>query len=768
MAQQPPEEPRFRALIDRAASEGRVPVLIQVHVALEDRPGTPLREQQYASIATAQRPVVSALKALGGTAATAYETIPFIAAPLTADGLRRIRGLRSVARVYEDGMRGLAVTETRNLVGAVAANNNGITGAKQHWNGIGSHHIAVIDSGVDQAHPFLPRVSGGACFSQTTTRYWSTCPGGVNSESGSAGRACGYSGCDHGTHVAGIAAGVAGMAPGAGILPVNVASYDSQTGRLVFFDSDILRAIEYVLRRHESLRASLDEEIAAVNLSLGGGGFTASCDGDLPYFKNAFDILRSAGIVTVIASGNDGYTNAVSAPACISSAVSVGSTTKADGISAFTNSSAFLLLVAPGSSVYSSVPGGGYAFKSGTSMAAPHVAGAWALFKQVASRATVGDVLAMLRQTGRPVYDSGNGLTFPRIQIDGALTMLAPQGDLLTILFNFDGDAYKDVFLYDGRTGHWSIKRGSSTGVFNLGPSGQWAGTWKISVADFNGDGLDDLFLYAPSTGQYTKLINVGGQVFSGFSQGWQSGFDVHIVDFNGDGKADVFVYNPVTGVWFTCISTGDGTAGFSYVSGQWAASWRVLAGDFNGDGKTDLFLYSQVSGLYYKVIGVGDGRLTYTDVGVWALTWTPYIGDLNGDGRSDVFLYDAANGLWYRCISTGDGTGPFAYTVGQWAPGYALQVADFNADGTSDLFLYNRTSGLWYKALSSASGFTYPQVGTWSAWNTTVSDMQRDGRSDLFLYNPASRVWYWAVTPQSDSGSFTYVSGSFASFERY
>src|SRR2546425_12543627 len=95
--------------------------------------------------------------------------------------------------------------------------------------------------------------------------------------------------------------------------------------------------------------------------------------------KTIIDNLRSAGIATVIAAGNAGATNAISVPGCISSAISVGATTKTDDVASYSNVSSFMSLFAPGSSIYSSLTGGGFGYLSGTSMATPHVTGAWAV-----------------------------------------------------------------------------------------------------------------------------------------------------------------------------------------------------------------------------------------------------------------------------------------------------------------------------------------------------------------------------------------------------
>ena len=259
----------------------------------------------------------------------------------------------------------------------------------------------------------------------------SFCPGGVKeSILPGSGAPCPpeFSDCFHGTAVAGIAAGrgreVSGVARDARIIAVKVFSQcgedciDSTT-------SDWLAGLERVLE----LTAGF--EIAAVNMSFGGFvGDPENCDADYPAVKAAIDNLRAAGIAPIGTSGNGGNDTRIDFPGCFSGVISVGSVdggATPEAVSRFSNSSPQLDLLAPGRGILTSIPGEGFDSFNGTSMAAPHVAGAWAVLKSKAPTATVPELLSVFSQTGVPVTDSRNDLIRPRIQVDAALDALLPQ-----------------------------------------------------------------------------------------------------------------------------------------------------------------------------------------------------------------------------------------------------------------------------------------------------------------------------------------------------
>lgn len=419
----------FRRLGNRVAEEGILPVIVRLRAQF-----SPEAELSGPVEVRAQRLVIGEvrgrlLEELAGydpSSVKSFEYLPFIAIRVNSNGLESLRTSSSVLDIEEDLLHRPTLVQSIPMIGANAAWASGYTGNGQT--------VAVLDTGVDKNHPFLAgKVVSEACYStNSSSAAGSLCPGGVAEATGTGtGLPCAISGdCDHGTHVAGIAAGraenVAGVARDANLIAIQVFSrFDSSTSCggsapcAMAFTSDIIRGLQRVYE------LSATYQIAAANLSLGGGRYTSNCDSTSISTKAAIDLLRGAGIATVVASGNEAYTNALGSPACISSAISVGSVADTSGsVSTFSNSSSLLNLLAPGGGITSSVPGSTYETWSGTSMATPHVVGAWAILKQKMPAATVTQVLNALTTTGIGVTDSRNNITKPLIKVDAALAVV--------------------------------------------------------------------------------------------------------------------------------------------------------------------------------------------------------------------------------------------------------------------------------------------------------------------------------------------------------
>jgi hypothetical protein len=151
-------------------------------------------------------------------------------------------------------------------------------------------------------------------------------------------------------------------------------------------------------------------------MSLGGSvTFTGTCDNYIPPMTQAIKNLKDKNIATVVSSGNN-YAFGMSAPACISHSVSVAATVKnATTITDFSNISTHTDLAAPGSKIVSSKLLGSYSSASGTSMSAPFVTGAFALYRSAKGIKSVDEVVADFQLNGVTVKDSYTNIQIKKI-----------------------------------------------------------------------------------------------------------------------------------------------------------------------------------------------------------------------------------------------------------------------------------------------------------------------------------------------------------------
>ena len=443
----------FAALIAQARSEGRVRVIIGLGheggsgaSSASSFKDAEARAAMVSRVDGAQQELLVRMSGYSVSSVRRFKYIPYLAMEVDAAALDALASDPEVVSIEEDKLLKPMLEESVPLIGAPRAWSQGFGGSGQA--------IAILDTGVDKDHRFLAgKVVSEACYSGGG-RGESLCPGGLaESTSPGSGLPCSdpdLPDCFHGTHVAGIAAGrgpdFSGVARDASLISIQVFSKfepddcsdeddaeEADKPCMRTSSTDQISGLERILELSDRF------DIAAVNMSIGSyETFAGECDHLSPSKKNIIDQLGTVGIATIAASGNEESTTGIGSPACISSVVSVGSTddgssgrdgseTTRDGVSDFSNSSPELDLLAPGRWITSSYPENYFATTYGTSLAVPHVAGAWAVLKSKAPNASVDQVLSALKNAGVSIADSRNNLTKPRIQVDAALSALEAQ-----------------------------------------------------------------------------------------------------------------------------------------------------------------------------------------------------------------------------------------------------------------------------------------------------------------------------------------------------
>ena len=333
-----------------------------------------------------------------------YANLPIMYIEVNEQALAGLSGSADISSVDRDLVLRPHLTQSLPLIRAPQSQSAGNTGA--------GTSVAVLDTGVDYSHDAFGNCSSpGNPASCKVAHVQDFAPDdGSRDDNG------------HGTNVSGI---VVGVAPDTKILGLDVFRTDSSA-----YYSDILDALDWVIATKDTYNT------VAVNMSFGGGQHSLPCPGDT--IAVAIGTLKSVGITTIVSSGNDGYTNALAAPACAPDAISTGAvydsdlghvywsdctdpTADADIVTCFSNSASFLTMLAPGAIISSAGISMG-----GTSQASPHISGAVAVLKANNSGLTVDQVISRLTNTGVPVFDTRNSLTKPRIDLYAALMLTNP------------------------------------------------------------------------------------------------------------------------------------------------------------------------------------------------------------------------------------------------------------------------------------------------------------------------------------------------------
>lgn len=251
----------------------------------------------------------------------------------------------------------------------------------------------------------------------------------------------------HGTHVAGIASavdnsiGIVGVAPSSTLIPVRVLGVDKTTGRTVGSADDLIAAINW---------AAIQPEIDVINLSLGGLGNNET-------LETAINNAHNNGKLVVAAAGNQG-TDQPTFPAAFQNVIGVGAVDAGAVRAGYSNIGESVSLVAPGGDANRDANQDGnadliistwgddadglranYAGLQGTSMAAPHVAGVYALMKEAAdssgSAMLTPQGFRALLEDGRLTDDLGDPLQYGKGLINALKAVdAAVEGEFPTVI----------------------------------------------------------------------------------------------------------------------------------------------------------------------------------------------------------------------------------------------------------------------------------------------------------------------------------------------
>ncbi|ARN73224.1 S8 family serine peptidase [Oceanicoccus sagamiensis] len=635
--------PQYEQLKLRTSQEGMVRVIARVKPhQLFTHPDLQMLQGRARLMSAMQQWNIAAQKELADLPLVVYE--------LNQQQLDTLLDSGWIEAVVEDRANRRHLNASRNYIGASSAQTLG-------YDGDGAA-VAILDVGfqVDHSH-FSGRVVEEACFSSSSgSRYTSLCPGGQDGSGAGTAEVCGDGDCYHGTHVASIAAGshgtYRGVAPKADIIMVQVftrANYSSNCSPLaapclLAFDSDVLAGMAYV----EGLASSYN--IAAVNLSLGSGEYSSECTSSAERnLANQVADLKALGIATIASSGNSEFTNAIARPACIPDVISVGSVRDTgNSVSTFSNSAAFLDFMAPGETIVAAVPtwifSNGLGGLSGTSMAAPHVSGAYTVLKAIDSSLTVDQITALLKQQATTFTDPRNGLSFPSLRLN-----TDNDGDGLSFLTELDNgtdpeDAAPTVAISAPSTGLDQLQtlavnlQGTATDAEegNLSSSLQWFSSIDGSL----GQG-SDISVYL-SAGSHTITATVsdsqgGSPVLvpsvmvhispdaddDGMDDNWEAqyGLTDPAADADGDGYSNLQEYqagfNPTDAAPLASIDAPTTGADFLQATDIGFVGSATDAEDNNAELTASLIWSSNIDGAF----GVGSPLTAALSVGSHTIT---------------------------------------------------------------------------------------------------------------------------------------------------
>lgn len=573
----------------------------------------------------------------------------------------------------------------------------------------------------------------------------------------------------HGTKVAGIigavgnnGVGVSGINWKVNLVPLQVTKYENK--KYILDNESIIDAIEF----------ARNENIMIINCSFGA---------DAPYndAAKAYDnynglIVCSAGNKLIDTDENPHYPSGYE----YDNIISVAASNKNDSLATFkirnekgeivdggSNYGALTVdLAAPGLSVPTTLADGSCGRFTGTSCAAPHVAGVAALILSVRPDLSAEQVKAcILNGVDKVDALEGKCVTGGRLNAYKAVQLALDFPKDQMVSGDFDGNGKDDV-AYITDTGYGSMKiyvRKNGNGEPTLWTEETAFYTAnvddRVTAGDFNGDGKDDIALLYDNKNAKARIHVLLSKAkedgfesrSSWFVQATEGMYNANRTtgrvtsgDFNGDGKDDVsamydngdgkmrihmFISNDSgfnLGYWYEDMAGGN-----FYASG---VTGRYEAGDFNGDGKDD------IAAMY----GYADGK---TRVHVWLSNGTSL------EQRTPWFIQDI----------------PDNYDVERVKNRFV--AGDFNDDGKDDIgTLYEYSGGTMMLHVFVSQGDTFSWWQKWYHSSTTGSfyasavtgfnsgDYNGDGKMDIMLRYSYQAGYSKLLQYQSTGSSFNYI----------
>jgi subtilisin family serine protease len=686
-------------------------------------------------------------------------------AEVTIDGLKELEELEDVVSICKDSILQPHLAQGIPLMNASTVRST--------YNGSGMS-IAICDTGIDYTHARL----GG---------------GGFPNSKVIGGRDVGDDDTDpmdaqgHGTSCAGIAAGdlgtvgdyIGGVAHNARLYAVKIST--GSTGNAS--TSNMIEGWEWCIT-HQNDDPS--NPIMVISTSFGGDQYFSNCDGAVPLMTDAAANCVAAGMTLFVSSGNEGFTDSMGWPACISHVNSVGAvydadvgghfysncndfTTAPDQVTCYSNSASFLTLFASSHDAYTTAVGGGYTPTfGGTSAACPYAAGSAACLQSAAksingSYLSPAEVKSSLTSTGDLVTDiKVPSITKPRINLQAAVDALggSPSNVLWDQPVSSNTNVYacqdfepandsSDIFIADDfiNTVAWTIETIFVPGDFFNG------GTTLMDATNLH------FQIYADDGG-----LPDGDPYGGGNSPVWSLSIppaDAQVTLSNGVGAlpSDVTLdldtpinLSPGT-YWIVFYPEMDFTAGFGQYGRNVSDTTNVSTAQVINPGAgfgfptvwtdiTDPFTFTTVqSDLAFRLEGsaasFGDElALDFGPAGLWdydGTNWALISGSSPEDmvGWSGGLAMDfGASGLWNYDGSTWTPiSGSNVQDIADWASGLAT---DFGASG-----VWNYDGATW----ASITGSNPEDMAGWSG--------------GLAMDFGASGVWSY------DGSTWTPMSGS-------